>query len=260
MRSKYKRRNKTDNIDTIEKKPQIIKNNINNSNASDTKKIKDKRIENIIFERTKPIINRIEKINYLKEKTKERFKNEENYNETEKNKSTLNNINNKENRNSYKKINIITNKDDKKFLHDNNMKDDNTSKLMLFRQRNNNSYKYNKITNDKIYNKEIIKSSSQNNQEINHKRNDIKKNEIIENNNNNIKYIYQKAKQVKISKENDNKLNNLNINTKRNYLHSQTESSLKLNEQYIPKDMNLSLLNNIVKNDIFFYFKELLYL
>ena len=244
MRSKYKRRNKTDKIDTIEKKSQIIKNNINNSNASDTKKIKDKKIENIIFERTKPIINRIEKINYLKEKTKERFKNEENYNEKEKNKSTLNNINNKENRNSYKKVNIITNKDDKKFLQDNNMKDDNTSNLMLFRQRNNNSYKYNKITNDKIYNKEIIKSSSQNNQEINHKRNDIKKNEIIENNNNNIKYIYQKAKQVKISKENDNKLNNLNINTKRNYLHSQTESSLKLNEQNNYESKKLNKENN----------------
>ena len=248
MRSKYKRRNKTDKIDTIEKKPQIIKNNINNSNASDTKKIKDKRIENIIFERTKPIINRIEKINYLKEKTKERFKKGENFNEKEKDKDKdkpiLNNINNKENRNSYKKVNIITNKDDKKFLQDNNMKDNNTSNLMLFRQRNNNSYKYNKIKNDKIYNKEIIKSSSQNNQEINHKRNDIKKNEIIENNNNNIKYIYQKAKQVKISKENDNKLNNLNINTKRNYLHSQTESSLKLNEQYNYESKKLNKENN----------------
>ena len=61
MRNKYKRRDKSDNINNTEKKIQILSNNLKNSSALDIQKLKDKKIENVIFERAKPIYTRHEK-------------------------------------------------------------------------------------------------------------------------------------------------------------------------------------------------------
>ena len=65
MRSKYKKRDNKEKIDITDRNPQIVKNNIINSSALDIKKNKDKQIDNVIFERTKPFYNRYEKITSL---------------------------------------------------------------------------------------------------------------------------------------------------------------------------------------------------
>ena len=105
MRSKYKRRENKDKIDINDKKKEIIKSNINHSSAIDIKRTKDKKVENVIFERTKPFYNRYEKINQIKEKNFDKNKKEEILKEKEKEKRILNNKNNKETQNTYKKLN-----------------------------------------------------------------------------------------------------------------------------------------------------------
>ena len=86
MRNKYKRK---EQINILGKKPQVLENNINHSSAIDLQNVKNRKIENVIFERTKPIFNRYEKINYIKEKNNDKIKKEENLNENKKS----NNIN-----------------------------------------------------------------------------------------------------------------------------------------------------------------------
>ena len=246
MRSKYKRRENKDKIDIIEKKPKMIKNNINHSSALDIKRTNDKKIENVIFERIKPIFSRYEKNNYLKEKLNEKPKKEEIINENEKVKITNNIRANKENQNKYKKLNINTSTNDKNIIKDNNINDVNFSKLMIIKQRNNNSYKYNKISNDMNNNAEIIKNNQYNKEY--HKKNEAMKKEISEQNkDNNIKYIYRKEKQIKNINENDYRINNLNIKPKMTYLSSQTESSFKINYQNNNEQKILNKENNNMK-------------
>ena len=244
MRSKYKRRENKDKIDINDKKKEIIKSNINHSRAIDIKRTKDKKVENVIFERTKPFYNRYEKINQIKEKNFDKNKKEEILKENEKEKRILNNKNNKETQNTYKKLNINTNKDEKKNLQENKLNEINSSKLMSFKPRANHFYKHNRISNDKNSNKEIIKNNNQLNNEIN-KKSEINKKEISSNNNNNnIKYIYQKENPNKNINTNDNKIYNINVRTKRN-IPSQTDFSLKLN---YPNNNEQKILNKEINN------------
>ena len=182
MRSKYKKRDNKEKIDITDRNPQIVKNNIINSSALDIKKNKDKQIDNVIFERTKPFYNRYEKINYVKGKITEKFKKEEilNENKNEKDKKIKNIISNKEIHEKYKKLIININKDEKKVIQDNKLNDVNSSKLMNVKQKSNFYNKYHRSTNDT----NIIKNNQINKE--NNKKSEIIKNEI-KNNNNNIK-------------------------------------------------------------------------
>ena len=222
MRSKYKRRDKLDNSTILEKKTQILQNKIKNSSVIDIQKIKDKKVENVIFERIKPIYHRYEKINYIKEKNDDKYKKEENINETLKNKANI--LNNKENQ--YKHRNLNNNIDkDKNNNQKNKVNDVNSSKLIEFKPRNNHFYKHRKIINDKDINKEITNRNQNNNE--NHKKNDNDKKDKIENIvNNNIKYIYQKDKPNINTNEINNKINTIKLKHKRNYISSNTDASL----------------------------------
>ena len=220
MRSKYKRRDILDNTNILEKKTQLLQNKIKNSSAIDIQSIKGKKVENVIFERIKPIYYRQEKINYLKEKTDVKSKDENiNKNETEKNKTNI--INNKETSYKYRKLNNNIDKD-KKNNKENKVSDVNSSKLIDFKPRNNHFYKHRKVINDKDINKEII-TQNKNNKETNK---NIDNNKIDNTGNNNIKYIYQKDKPNINTNEIDNKIYTLKFKQKRNYISSQTEASL----------------------------------
>ena len=113
MRNKYKRK---EQINILGKKPQVLENNINHSSAIDLQNVKNRKIENVVFERTKPIFNRYEKINYIKEKNNDKIKKEENLNENKKS----NNIN-KDIQTRYKKLNIIKLFNELKFQIFNNL-------------------------------------------------------------------------------------------------------------------------------------------
>ena len=228
MRNKYKRRDKSDNINNTEKKIQILSNNIKNSSALDIQKLKDKKIENVIFERTKPIYTRHEKNNYLKEKNFDKFKKEENLNENDKNKNKLNIISNKEIHKRYKNLIINLNKDEKKNIQDNKLNDVNSSKLMTFKPKTNHFYKYYRISDNKNSNREII-NNNQNIKENNRKNDNNNKNE--NSSNINLKYIYKKEKPNINLNEINNQKYTLNIKPKRDYITSQTESNLKPNIQ-----------------------------
>ena len=208
MRNKYKRRDKSDNINNTEKKIQILSNNIKNSSALDIQKLKDKKIENVIFERAKPIYTRHEK---------NKFKKEENLNENDKNKNKLNIISNKEIHKRYKNLIINLNKDEKKNIQDNKLNDVNSSKLMTFKPKTNHFYKYYRISDNKNSNREIIN----NNQNIkeNNRKNDNNNNKNENPANINLKYIYKKEKPNINLNEINNQKYTLNIKPKRNYLN-----------------------------------------
>ena len=242
MRNKYKRRDKSNNTNILDKKSQLPQNNYKNSSALDIQKIKDKKIENVIFERAKPIY----KNNYLKENNNDKNKKEENLNENDKNKNKINIISNKEIHNRYKNLIINLNKDEKKNIQDNKLNDINSSKLMTFKPKTNHFYKYYKISNEKNNNKEIINSNK--NIKVNNEKNDFKN----ENNfNNNLKYIYKKDKPNINTKEINNQKYTINIKQKKNYTSFQTESSLKQN---YPNQNNKE--NNINNNEPKYLNKE----
>ena len=233
MRNKYKRRDKSNNTNILDKKSQLPQNNYKNSSALDIQKIKDKKIENVIFERAKPIY----KNNYLKENNNDKIKKEENLNENEKNKNKINIISNKEIHNRYKNLIINLNKDEKKNIQDNKLNDINSSKLMTFKPKTNHFYKYYKISNEKNNNKEIINSNK--NIKVNNEKNDFKN----ENNfNNNLKYIYKKDKPNINTKEINNQKYTINIKPKKNYTSFQTESSLK--QDYPNQNIKENNINN----------------
>ena len=233
MRNKYKRRDKSNNTNILDKKSQLPQNNYKNSSALDIQKIKDKKIENVIFERAKPIY----KNNYLKENNNDKNKKEENLNENEKNKNKINIISNKEIHNRYKNLIINLNKDEKKNIQDNKLNDINSSKLMTFKPKTNHFYKYYKISNEKNNNKEIINSNK--NIKVNNEKNDFKN----ENNfNNNLKYIYKKDKPNINTKEINNQKYTINIKQKKNYTSFQTESSLK--QDYPNQNIKENNINN----------------
>ena len=233
MRNKYKRRDKSNNTNILDKKSQLPQNNYKNSSALDIQKIKDKKIENVIFERAKPIY----KNNYLKENNNDKNKKEENLNENEKNKNKINIISNKEIHNRYKNLIINLNKDEKKNIQDNKLNDINSSKLMTFKPKTNHFYKYYKISNEKNNNKEIINSNK--NIKVNNEKNDFKN----ENNfNNNLKYIYKKNKPNINKKEINNQKYNINKKKKKNYTSFQTESSLK--QDYPNQNIKENNINN----------------
>ena len=223
MRSKYKRREKAN---TLEKKSQILENNISHSSTIDIQKIPEKKVQNSIFERTKPFYNRYNKINTIKGKNEEKNKKVEKVIKNEKikqNNEYQNNINNKEIQNRYKKLNINTNKEEKRLIQDNkiNIANNNDSKLLAHKPRVNNFYNSNKIINNKYSNKEII-NNKQNNEDNNNKK--LLNNNKIEsqmNNNNNIKYIYRKEKLIPNLKESNIKINELYARTKKNNIPSQ---------------------------------------
>ena len=239
MRSKYKKRDNKEKIDITDRNPQIVKNNIINSSALDIKKNKDKQIDNVIFERTKPFYNRYEKINYVKGKITEKFKKEEilNENKNEKDKKIKNIISNKEIHEKYKKLIININKDEKKVIQDNKLNDVNSSKLMNVKQKSNFYNKYHRSSNDtnNIKNSQINKE--------NNKKSEIIKNEI-KNNNNNIKYIYKKEMKTKNIKDNPNISYSVNLKQKKNYESSPTESSLKFNYKNNNLQKNSNKENN----------------
>ena len=226
MRNKYKRRDKTENINNLEKKSQIVQNNIKNSSALDIQKIKDKKIENVIFERTKPIYNRYERNNYLKEKNNDNLKKDETINDNDNNTKKPNIVSNRDIRKRYENLNNNKNKDEKKNIQDNNTNDVNSSKLMDFKPKTNHFYKYYKISNDKNSNsnKEIINNNM--NIKENNKKNDDKNENPV---NNNLKSIYKNEKFNSNQNENNNQKYTLNIKQKKNYTSFQTESSLKSN-------------------------------
>ena len=220
MRNKYKRRDKTENINNLEKKSQLVQNNIKNSSALDIQKIKDKKIENVIFERTKPIYNRYERNNYLKEKNNDNLKKDETINYNDNNTKKPNIITNKGIRKRYENLNNNQNKDEKKNIQDNNTNDVNSSKLMDFKPKTNHFYKYYKISNDKNSNKEII------NNNINIKENSQKNGTRNENPvNNNLRSIYKNEKLNSNQNENNIQKYTLNIKQKKNYTSFQTELS-----------------------------------
>ena len=242
MRNKYKRRDKSNNTNILDKKSQLPQNNYKNSSALDIQKIKDKKIENVIFERAKPIY----KNNYLKENNNDKNKKEENLNENEKNKNKINIISNKEIHNRYKNLIINLNKDEKKNIQDNKLNDINSSKLMTFKPKTNHFYKYYKISNEKNNNKEIINSNK--NFKVNNEKNDFKNENNV---NNNLKYIYKKDKPNINTKEINNQKYTINIKQKKNYTSFQTESSLK---QDYPNQNNKE--NNINNNEPKYLNKE----
>ena len=242
MRNKYKRRDKNNNTNILDKKSQLPQNNYKNSSALDIQKIKDKKIENVIFERAKPIY----KNNYLKENNNDKNKKEENLNENEKNKNKINIISNKEIHNRYKNLIINLNKDEKKNIQDNKLNDINSSKLMTFKPKANHFYKYYKISNEKNNNKEIINSNK--NIKVNNEKNDFKNENNV---NNNLKYIYKKDKPNINTKEINNQKYTINIKQKKNYTSFQTESSLKQN---YPNQNNKE--NNINNNEPKYLNKE----
>ena len=242
MRNKYKRRDKSNNTNILDKKSQLPQNNYKNSSALDIQKIKDKKIENVIFERAKPIY----KNNYLKENNNDKNKKEENLNENEKNKNKINIISNKEIHNRYKNLIINLNKDEKKNIQDNKLNDINSSKLMTFKPKTNHFYKYYKISNEKNNNKEIINSNK--NIKVNNEKNDFKNENNV---NNNLKYIYKKDKPNINTKEINNQKYTINIKQKKNYTSFQTESSLK---QDYPNQNNKE--NNINNNEPKYLNKE----
>ena len=222
MRSKYKRRDKLDNTNILEKKTQLLQNKIKNSSAIDIQKIKDKKVENVIFERIKPIYHRYEKINnYLKEKNDVKTKKDENIIKKEIDNNKTNILSNKENQNQYRKLNNNLDKD-KKNNQDNKVSDVNSSKLIEFKPRNNHFYKHRKIINDKDINKDII-TQNKNSKDSKKKNNN---NRIENTENNNIKYIYQKDKPNINTNEIDNKIYTVKLKQKRNYISSQTDASL----------------------------------
>jgi len=233
MRNKYKRRDKSNNTNILDKKSQLPQNNYKNSSALDIQKIKDKKIENVIFERAKPIY----KNNYLKENNNDKNKKEENLNENEKNKNKINIISNKEIHNRYKNLIINLNKDEKKNIQDNKLNDINSSKLMTFKPKTNHFYKYYKISNEKNNNKEIINSNK--NIKVNNEKNDFKNENNV---NNNLKYIYKKDKPNINTKEINNQKYTINIKQKKNYTSFQTESSLKQN--YPNQNIKENNINN----------------
>ena len=233
MRNKYKRRDKSNNTNILDKKSQLPQNNYKNSSALDIQKIKDKKIENVIFERTKPI----HKNNYLKENNNDKNKKEENLNENEKNKNKINIISNKEIHNRYKNLIINLNKDEKKNIQDNKLNDINSSKLMTFKPKTNHFYKYYKISNEKNNNKEIINSNK--NIKVNNEKNDFKNENNV---NNNLKYIYKKDKPNINTKEINNQKYTINIKQKKNYTSFQTESSLK--QDYPNQNIKENNINN----------------
>ena len=233
MRNKYKRRDKSNNTNILDKKSQLPQNNYKNSSALDIQKIKDKKIENVIFERAKPIY----KNNYLKENNNDKNKKEENLNENEKNKNKINIISNKEIHNRYKNIIINLNKDEKKNIQDNKLNDINSSKLMTFKPKTNHFYKYYKISNEKNNNKEIINSNK--NIKVNNEKNDFKNENNV---NNNLKYIYKKDKPNINTKEINNQKYTINIKQKKNYTSFQTESSLK--QDYPNQNIKENNINN----------------
>ena len=233
MRNKYKRRDKSNNTNILDKKSQLPQNNYKNSSALDIQKIKDKKIENVIFERAKPIY----KNNYLKENNNDKNKKEENLNENEKNKNKINIISNKEIHNRYKNLIINLNKDEKKNIQDNKLNDINSSKLMTFKPKTNHFYKYYKISNEKNNNKEIINSNK--NIKVNNEKNDFKNENNV---NNNLKYIYKKDKPNINTKEINNQKYTINIKQKKNYTSFQTESSLKKN--YTKQNNKENNINN----------------
>ena len=233
MRNKYKRRDKSNNTNILDKKSQLPQNNYKNSSALDIQKIKDKKIENIIFERAKPIY----KNNYLKENNNDKNKKEENLNENEKNKNKINIISNKEIHNRYKNLIINLNKDEKKNIQDNKLNDINSSKLMTFKPKTNHFYKYYKISNEKNNNKEIINSNK--NIKVNNEKNDFKNENNV---NNNLKYIYKKDKPNINTKEINNQKYTINIKQKKNYTSFQTESSLK--QDYPNQNIKENNINN----------------
>ena len=242
MRNKYKRRDKSNNTNILDKKSQLPQNNYKNSSALDIQKIKDKKIENVIFERAKPIY----KNNYLKENNNDKNKKEENLNENEKNKNKINIISKKEIHNRYKNLIINLNKDEKKNIQDNKLNDINSSKLMTFKPKTNHFYKYYKISNEKNNNKEIINSNK--NIKVNNEKNDFKNENNV---NNNLKYIYKKDKPNINTKEINNQKYTINIKQKKNYTSFQTESSLKQN---YPNQNNKE--NNINNNEPKYLNKE----
>ena len=233
MRNKYKRRDKSNNTNILDKKSQLPQNNYKNSSALDIQKIKDKKIENVIFERAKPIY----KNNYLKENNNDKNKKEENLNENEKNKNKINIISNKEIHNRYKNLIINLNKDEKKNIQDNKLNDINSSKLMTFKPKTNHFYKYYKISNEKNNNKEIINSNK--NIKVNNEKNDFKNENNV---NNNLKYIYKKDKPNINTKEINNQKYTINIKPKKNYTSFQTESSLK--QDYPNQNIKENNINN----------------
>ena len=235
MRNKYKRRDKSNNTNILDKKSQLTQNNYKNSSALDIQKIKDKKIENVIFERAKPIY----KNNYLKENNNDKNKKEENLNENEKNKNKnkINIISNKEIHNRYKNLIINLNKDEKKNIQDNKLNDINSSKLMTFKPKTNHFYKYYKISNEKNNNKEIINSNK--NIKVNNEKNDFKNENNV---NNNLKYIYKKDKPNINTKEINNQKYTINIKQKKNYTSFQTESSLK--QDYPNQNIKENNINN----------------
>ena len=233
MRNKYKRRDKSNNTNILDKKSQLPQNDYKNSSALDIQKIKDKKIENIIFERAKPIY----KNNYLKENNNDKNKKEENLNENEKNKNKINIISNKEIHNRYKNLIINLNKDEKKNIQDNKLNDINSSKLMTFKPKTNHFYKYYKISNEKNNNKEIINSNK--NIKVNNEKNDFKNENNV---NNNLKYIYKKDKPNINTKEINNQKYTINIKQKKNYTSFQTESSLK--QDYPNQNIKENNINN----------------
>ena len=233
MRNKYKRRDKSNNTNILDKKSQLPQNNYKNSSALDIQKIKDKKIENVIFERAKPIY----KNNYLKENNNDKNKKEENLNENDKNKNKINIISNKEIHNRYKNLIINLNKDEKKNIQDNKLNDINSSKLMTFKPKTNHFYKYYKISNEKNNNKEIINSNK--NIKVNNEKNDFKNENNV---NNNLKYIYKKDKPNINTKEINNQKYTINIKQKKNYTSFQTESSLK--QDYPNQNIKENNINN----------------
>ena len=233
MRNKYKRRDKSNNTNILDKKSQLPQNNYKNSSALDIQKIKDKKIENVIFERAKPIY----KNNYLKENNNDKNKKEENLNENEKNKNKINIISNKEIHNKYKNLIINLNKDEKKNIQDNKLNDINSSKLMTFKPKTNHFYKYYKISNEKNNNKEIINSNK--NIKANNEKNDFKNENNV---NDNLKYIYKKDKPNINTKEINNQKYTINIKQKKNYTSFQTESSLK--QDYPNQNIKENNINN----------------
>ena len=233
MRNKYKRRDKSNNTNILDKKSQLPQNNYKNLSALDIQKIKDKKIENVIFERAKPIY----KNNYLKENNNDKIKKEENLNENEKNKNKINIISNKEIHNRYKNLIINLNKDEKKNIQDNKLNDINSSKLMIFKPKTNHFYKNYKISNEKNNNKEIINSNK--NIKVNNEKNDFKNENNV---NNNLKYIYKKDKPNINTKEINNQKYTINIKQKKNYTSFQTESSLK--QDYPNQKIKENNINN----------------
>ena len=239
MRNKYKRK---EQINILGKKPQVLENSINHSSAIDLQNAKNRKIENVIFERTKPIFNRYEKINYIKEKNNDKIKKEENLNENKKS----NNIN-KDIQTRYKKLNINIIKDEKKLNHDYKQSNVNSSKIMVYKPKYNNYYKNTKFSNDKNSNKDIMKNTINKNEskmtiENNNKNQNLK--------NTNIKYIYRKDKPLISLKETDDKILTLNLKPKRNYIPSQTEISLKPINQNNYEQKNIKKKNNNLINSL----------